>query len=42
MNDTTEDARAFVRKYKWEFPVIDDADRSEQGKLGIAATPRSS
>ena len=39
MNDTPDDARAFGRKYGWEFPIIDDQDRSEAGKLGIAGHP---
>lgn len=39
MNDTAENARRFVDKYDWTFPVLEDPNGSEAGKLGIYGHP---
>jgi hypothetical protein len=37
--DTPSDAKAFVRRYGWEWPQVDDPNRELAGTLGLTGHP---
>jgi hypothetical protein len=37
--DTPGDARAYLRKYGWTWPQIEDPDRELEGRLGAVYQP---
>jgi cytochrome c biogenesis protein CcmG/thiol:disulfide interchange protein DsbE len=39
--DVSDDARAFIRRYKLSYPTLRDGDGSSQAALGILAYPES-